>query len=122
MLNLHKQHIEHVLYSVWNEFSPDHDKIDLWAVPNVEYLPVEGGVMILHRHQGINEIHAAFLPEYRGFTSINEAKKALLYFAEKYGEIIAKIDIKRTNVIWFAEATGMIKTHQDNDNQYLRYF
>jgi len=113
--------VNEILKAVWDEFEPDHEWIEAPILPNVDYILVKGGVMILHRHKGRVEIHAAFLPEHRGKTAIKEAKRVLDYSREQYGEITAKIKLKRKNVKQFAQACGMTLFNIDDQYYWLRF-
>lgn len=110
---MNRSEIERILKAVWDEFSPEHGWIDIWAVPNVEYVLSKGCVFIFHQHDGMTETHAAVPKDVRGRTAIKAAKKALITAKKKYGKIVAKIELHRKNVLLFAKQAGMKLFKQD---------
>ena len=74
------------------------------------YSPALVGAFPLQKFKNYIEIHAAFLPRYRGAFAVNSAKQAFewIWANTNYKRIIA--DISDPKIEPFAQRCGMVKT------------
>jgi len=113
-MSAYKDHVETVLKAVWDDFGEGHPWFDIWSV-NAEYIAFDGGVLIVHKHGGLEEIHVAILPEHRGIKAVKDFSKLI-----KGKSYVAKIQIEKPHVKRFAIMCGMKMTHKDNQYYYMR--